>query len=387
MSVIDPSFSAERCPDLHNRLLQKAIVNEPSAMVERNLIAGLLDVSAEIADFPNSGSSPLYHFLSLLDTISLPHSLFIPLTPEIYQPVPEVFRGDTFSREPGVILLYGQNNADSPMDGGLFLDVQTYKVVWHWSPGPFPASEKWISLEFALQSQLDKWESGKFYWDTNKQSLAIKRWVEADLTNSSVAWGGLLSTIEARLPQRGQGFAREFLSRAPRPEFRHVAPGILAFSPETLSEIYSSEPTDPCRRTFNLGGEDEEDWVNLLLPAISTMPQDVSQNPEFDIKPFDEDWGYGKFTVNRRAGLYTEPDLIDSDVVRLIANSGLPTACQFNGRCPWGLSRSPRLSEVLHHWASLVENGTWKVDADGVANDNSWFDENLRQSKLNWNST
>jgi hypothetical protein len=51
------------------------------------------------------------------------------------------------------------------------------------------------------------------------------------------------------------------------------------------------------------------------------MPQDVSQNPEFDIKPFDEDWGYGKFTVNRRAGLYTEPDLIDSDVVRLIANS------------------------------------------------------------------
>lgn len=115
------------------------------------------------------------------------------------------------------------------------------------------------------------------------------------------------------------------------------------------------------------------------------MSRGVSQNSDFDIKTFNEDWGFGKFTVNRRAGLYTEPGSIDSDVVRLIANTGLATAFQFDGRCPWGPSRSPRLSEVLFHWASLVENGTWKVDADGVANGNGWFDANLRQSKLNWN--
>ena len=51
MGVVDPSFSAERCADLHNRLLQKAIVNEPSAMVERNLIARILDASLEVAEF------------------------------------------------------------------------------------------------------------------------------------------------------------------------------------------------------------------------------------------------------------------------------------------------------------------------------------------------
>ncbi|OBT42048.1 hypothetical protein VE00_07418 [Pseudogymnoascus sp. WSF 3629] len=407
MGAIDPSFSAERCADLHNRLLQKEIANEPSAVVERSLITGLLDVSTDVAGFSIPESSPLHHFLSLLDTVALPHSRFIPLTPEIYQPFPEVFWSNTFSHKPGVILLYGQNNAESPMDGGLFLDLQTCKVVWHWSPGPFPASEKWVSLEFALQAQLDKWESGKFYWDTDNQSLAIKRWIEADLRNSLYAWDRLLSTIEAKLPRRGQkqqsrlepldveimssfrigGFAREFLSLASRPEFRHVAPGISAFSPETLFEIYSKEPPDSFRRTFNLAGEDEEDWVNLLLLASNTVPQDVSQNSEFDIKSFDEGWGYGKFTVNRRAGLYTEPGSIDLDAVRLIANSGLPTACQFDGRCPWGPSRSPRLLEVLYHWTSLVENGIWKVDADGVADDNSWFDANLRQSKLNWDPT
>lgn len=117
------------------------------------------------------------------------------------------------------------------------------------------------------------------------------------------------------------------------------------------------------------------------------MPRDVSQNPNFDIMSFDKDWGFGKFTVSRRAGLYTDPNSIDSDVVRLIANSGLPTASQFDGRRPWGPSRSPRLSEVLHHWASLVENGTWRVDADVVATGNGWFDANLLQSKLSWNPT
>lgn len=184
IGVIDPSFSAERCEYLHNRLLQKAIANEPSAVVERNLIGRLVDSSTGVAGFSNLESSPL--------------------TPEIHHPVPETFWGDTFSHELGVILLYGQNNADSPMDGGLFLDLQTYKVVWHWSPGPFPASDKWVTLEFALQTQLDKWEFGKFYWNVGIQSLAIKRWIEADLTDALYAWDCLLSAIEAKLPQRGQ---------------------------------------------------------------------------------------------------------------------------------------------------------------------------------------
>lgn len=129
--------------------------------------------------------------------------------------------------------------------------------------------------------------------------------------------------IEAKLPQRGQkqllrleplsiesmssfrvgSFAGEFLRRAPRPEFKHVAPGISTFSLETLYGIYSAEPTDSFRRTFNLGDPDMKDWPSLVLPASGMMSRDVSQNSDFDIKSFDEDWGYGKFTVSRRAGL------------------------------------------------------------------------------------
>ena len=60
--VMDHSFSAERCADLHNRLLQKAVVNEPGAVVERNLIARLVDASRMFGEIPSFDSSPLYHF-------------------------------------------------------------------------------------------------------------------------------------------------------------------------------------------------------------------------------------------------------------------------------------------------------------------------------------
>ena len=121
-----------RSADLHNRLVQKAIVNDNAAVVKRSLITRLLDAWARFAEILNLDSSPLYHFFSLLDTTASPlQSRLGPLTPGIYQSVPEAFFSDPFSHEPGIILLYGQNNADSPMDGGLFLDLQIYKVVWH----------------------------------------------------------------------------------------------------------------------------------------------------------------------------------------------------------------------------------------------------------------
>lgn len=52
------------------------------------------------------------------------------------------------------------------------------------------------------------------------------------------------------------------------------------------------------------------------------------------------------------------PEMTDSDTVHLITSSGLSTAGDFSGRCPWAKSRLPRLAEILSHWASLVESGT-----------------------------
>lgn len=408
MSTIDPSFSPERCADLHNQLLRRAIENNPNVVVERTLVQRFLDVAPEFSSIPNLEALPLHRFFSLLDTTPLPRGRIGVLTPEMYQPDPMAFWSEAFGDESSIILLYGQNNANSPMDGGIFLDLRTCKAVWHWSPGPFPPADRWVSLETALQVQLDKWESGKFYWNSTQAAVAISRWTQKDLADALSAWDDLLSAIESALGRAGQAapprrsdpldsermlefhvgkFAREFLSRAPRPEFKYIAPGVTTFSPDLLEQIYSSENPESFRRTFDLGTPEEEEWASLLFPATSTVPEDVPRNSDLDIKSFDEDWGYGKFTVSRQAGLYIDADSVDSDVVRLITSSGLPTACQFDGRCPWGPSRSPRLSEVLRQWASFVSKGIWTVDTDGVATDHDWFQRNFLQTKLEWERT
>ncbi|KAI0846409.1 hypothetical protein F5Y00DRAFT_145181 [Daldinia vernicosa] len=100
------------------------------------------------------------------------------------------------------------------------------------------------------------------------------------------------------------------------------------------------------------------------------------------INCFDRDRGFGKFTVNYQSGLYVIADTNNSDVVRLITSSGLPNACEFRHRLAWGPPRDPKLAEALRHWASLVEDGTWSVDSNGVCADHEWFTTNTHVAKV-----
>lgn len=246
---------------------------------------------------------PVYRFLSLLKTTpASPQHGPGALTPQMYQPDPALFWGETSSvhARPELILLYGQNNAGSPMDGGLFLNVQTGRAVWHWAPGPLPADEQWVSLEGVLRNALAKWDSGKYFWDAAQGSVRVRPWTRTDLSEALVAWERLLCGIEARLPESEDGLERlgplelsqetmssfrisrfvgDFLSRAPRPEFAFVAPGITAFSTQALQEAYSPEDPTSIRRSTPLGQEDPDDpeWASLLLPAGVPVDQHTSR--------------------------------------------------------------------------------------------------------------
>lgn len=404
------AFSPERCADLHNKLLEKAIEHSPAATTQTTLLARLLETSPQLTQIPGLQEFPVYRFLSLLKTTpTSPRQGPGLLTPQMYQPDPALFWSETFSvhARPELILLYGQNNAGSPMDGGLFLNVQSGRALWHWAPGPFPADEQWVSLEDALRNALAKWDSGKYFWDATQGSISVRSWTQTDLSEALAAWERLLCGIEARLPESGDApkrleplelseetmsnyrlsrFVREFLSQAPRPGFVFVAPGITAFSTEALQEAYSSEDPASIRRSTPLGQEDPDDpeWASLLLPAGVPVDQHTSRSANTDIQSFDKPWGLGKFTVGRQAGLYVIPEVTDSDTVHLITSSGLSTAGAFSGRCPWAESRPPRLAEILGHWASLVESDTWAVAADGVAEDHEWFSRHLGEARLDW---
>ncbi len=426
------------CAGLHNTLLAKSL-NSNSTPPETSTdllqryesyrvnppLNSYLDAPASIDPL-----SPLATLLSQLQTTIPPHTGNpIPLTPLLYQPIPEWFFPPLYTNEfdaapSPFLLLYPQRlPCEPPMDGGLFVDIYTLRGIWLGDPpGPaMPPSEKWLPLDYLLKLELARWDSGRYVHDPDAEDgLRIQKWVlvsgeaAADYPNLQVAeaiseWERLLSAIESKMPLptpeatsgrakdaplcpeameglRLSKFASHFLSRAPRPKgWTFIAPGIATFSEASLRAAYSAEPEDAFRRTFATS-EEGEDWVTLVLPCVGgSVPADVSHVSDLDISSFDKPWGFGKVSVGRRAGLYVAwANERDGDLVQLVCPSGRTKVGEFGGPCPWGPSRLPRLAEVLGHWASLVEDGTWAVGEDGVEEDAGWFDAHVELANLNW---
>lgn len=98
----------ERCAELHNALLQKAIENDPSAVTETTLITRLLEPAPQLSGIPGLRGLPAYRFLSLLKT-TRPRPQQGPslLTPHMYQADPFLFWRETFSvcDRPELVLL------------------------------------------------------------------------------------------------------------------------------------------------------------------------------------------------------------------------------------------------------------------------------------------
>ncbi|KAI0600744.1 hypothetical protein F4775DRAFT_582638 [Biscogniauxia sp. FL1348] len=398
------TFSPERCADLHNQLLAKATEHSQNVRIEQTLSARFLDIAPEFAEVPSLDDLPLYRFLRLLETTPpVANGGVDLLTPFMYQPDPSTFWTDHVGHEPFFVLLYGQNNGDSPMDGGVYVDIRSCQAVWHSGNSPrFPPSGEWLPLEVILQKALDAWATGKFFWDAQEATIKVRSWTQHDVEQSVAAFHRLISSIELRMPSEDNeahphprlepldaqtlapfkmgAFATEFLSIANRPDFSFVAPGIRVLTPLLLDQIYGAEASDSIRRSHPL--EDEEDWPTLILPGLDSVPRNVGQSTNQDINSFDQSWGFGKFTVNRQSGLYIMPDTSNSDLVRFVASSGLCSACEFRSPCRWCPPREPRLAEVFDHWTTLVENGTWTVDGNGVSTDHGWFTAHTSMAKL-----
>ncbi|KAK3896680.1 hypothetical protein C8A05DRAFT_20398 [Staphylotrichum tortipilum] len=372
--------------------------------------------------------SPLATLLSRLKTTTRYMGNDIPFTPLLYQPMPEWFFPPLYSydidaADNSFILLYPQRlPSESPMDGGLFVDIYNLRGIWRQTPsdpaGAIPPSEEWLHLDYLLKLELSRWESRRYVHDPKAkwEGLSVQKWVpvpstmEGNYLNLQLAealsdWERLLDLIESKLPspalarERGaplrleamedlrlSKFARQFLSRARRPKgWTFVAPGIGTFSEESLREAYLAEPEDTFRRTFT-SSEEGEDWASLVLPnLVGSIPEDVSNVSDMGIRSFDKDYGFGKCSVGRRAGLYINfADDRDGDTVTLVCPSGQTKIGRFVGPCPWGPDRSPRLAEVLGHWANLVEDGVWTVGEDGVKEDAEWFDSHRDSANLDW---
>lgn len=378
------AVTPEACAALHNRLVDQVLQHVPGATRHRTLGEEFLAIaSARGWVVDEVRQTALYEFLRLADTSeSIPDNI---LAPRFLQPSPRDFWIDSpfVESNPLVVLLYPAQ--DSPFEGGVFFNMATNRAAWHMTPGHLPPEEEWVALDEILRSALSKWERGTFYWDTVSGMPMQRSWAASDVDDALSAWDGLLTEIESRrtvlgdterlepipdeaLQNKGiSAFVCAFLSRAQRPAFTNVAPGISAFSPTSLVELYSSEPDDSKRRKL-LRAQLADDPPSLLLPGDETVPDPLPAATAGQGAPnfFDREWGFGKFTLIRRTGIYTAVDEKNADTVCRVDMRGVTDVWLPRRTSRVEAARGPKLAEVLTYWRELITEGVWAVEEDGV---------------------
>ena len=125
---------------------------------------------------------------------------------------------------------------------------------------------------------------------------------------------------------------------------------------------------------------DIEEIPVLLFPSFPDLdgpavrvPSSVHASSSDQVEAFDKPWGFGKFTLDRTAGVYLYPDPTAGagDAVIVLEESGRTDWGERQGRCPWGPGHNGiRLAEMLQRWPDMVEKGVWGVGKYGV--EGSW---------------
>ncbi|KAJ4328573.1 hypothetical protein N0V84_000932 [Fusarium piperis] len=394
---MDTPFDPIRCAELHNRLLAKAITIMPGAFQEakRDVLTRWLALPPEKRRIDISENKPLYTFLSLIKSY-LPDEL--PLTAEYCQPEPWWFDNNLQELDDRRIILLYADGTDAPkMDAGLYFNLDTNLV--HWTRlrgcGLFPPDEDWVPLELALQKALEMWYCDKFTWGgktgwyRSGEAASYASWAAPDVVLALDCWDFLLESIRSRLPEGAprlpplkplpwdfldqfqvSSFAKMFLSGAKRPSFKHVAPGITTFTPETFAAIYGAKPsTSRCLQTEQKGGFET---ISLILP--STAGPIVKSEDEY---LFDgEDYlPLADTKLYEHPGLYTTfvQPTSDGDATDLVTAQGAMNPVRYHGFRPWGPGGNVRLVVMLRLWITHVVNGTWEVGPEGISTPISWF--------------
>lgn len=432
--TMDVEFNPERCAELHNKLLAKTYESVPDAarQFERNMIARvraeipeaatwLLEVAEEDAGSFAMEDLAFHLFFSRIDTYHSADRYLsdVPLSGELKQPDPKWFyhrRLEDSDDERHIILLYGDNVLHEPMDGGLFLDLDTWMVTWARLQGAkdIPEDqEAWVPLELALRKGLDMWDRGKYYWDMDPADrdsrLLLRSWTNRDLNDAVQTWETLLEAINSRLPSgttsayRGplpsdlvdefqiSPFAKAFLKAAKRPSFTYVAPGLTTFTDQAFALLMRSETPDaPRRHHISKIGLELDEWPSLIIPAAPSIGPIPENPPPPGDRFFDKPWGYGRFMVARTAGLYTDLLRENGDATLMVTAEGKTDRqpVRFAYPRPWGHDRSLTFGEMFDLWTHYVIEGLWEVGVDGVVTPHSWFTEMGTEDarKVYWNA-
>ncbi|KAJ5803687.1 uncharacterized protein N7503_006137 [Penicillium pulvis] len=353
----------------------------------------------------------------------------------------EEFQGDLHDQPVNsLVRLY---NADTPIstlgdDGAVIYHQHFNRVALFMSADDFDLAfpvqehpEIWTSLETMLSHWIDLIRLGKVVASPNKEPALFeiekvgpwewRPYSEAQVTSCVAEWDRLCQAIEARITQvlnapslidetcatgpetlatsivldaallPNPSFARSFLTRARRPWFKSIAPGLL-LPPVDPSAFVATQPFAVLPRS------------EYTVPPVCLFPADTRDQRPVHLKRITSPWLLEPFyssstqTCNPShvsAGLYSEGvernyyDMAEEGFrlllpftfndgftrsayarqsdMRAVDRNGAGELFQ-HGFKPFGgaYGRPQRLERLLDRWRKLVEDGVWSVGPEGV---------------------
>ncbi|KAL8736925.1 MAG: hypothetical protein Q9181_002190 [Wetmoreana brouardii] len=342
------SPSAQTCADLHNSLIRRIAGSKPET--KQDLVSILQAQQAAL--YSKLQGTQLLEFLSLIGNYDSTNN-DTHFTPQVLKPDPRqfLFYGgfDVGEQYPEHIHLYP--DAESSNNGGIIYDPATDLATWAFFP-PWPEPDDWITLSEILNEWLQSWDTCKFFMDEGMRAPAVRSWVPRDVEDALGAWEPPTEDPEPILQQSQlervefHPFATAFLSRAPLPppRIKWIAPGITPWIPNSFRYLMEGEPPSSPRRQWLPRRRFEREQIPVLLfPAFHScngpalrVPSPVPPGTQGNAQDFDKEWGFGKFTYDRLAGLYLfpSPEIGAADAVIVLEESGRDDWGQRRGRYP-----------------------------------------------------
>lgn len=285
----------------------------------------------------------------------------------------------------------------------------------------FPGRIKSYRLEDILEAWLDTIRVGKVK-AVGPETDSPKPWKllpysEHQINEAVEVFNKLVSAIEARMPQNetppdGEpsplftaaaldaarippGFSHDFLTRARRPSFTFIAPGLSLPTISTIAEQPFSQFID------TMSPHHFRCYPVRLFESSQTYTRPKRRPNEIVENIFGVSFDLSSYPAGLYFDVLDHADNQHDDAVILVLpyaigsngfarkadgshfgesfNDGEPNSRDVydelyqTGRQPFIKHHHVRLVQVLKSWIGMVERGDWKVDAQGISNDiNEW---------------
>ncbi|KAK8085930.1 hypothetical protein PG994_000904 [Apiospora phragmitis] len=301
------------------------------------------------------------------------------------------------------VTLYSTNQFASYPDGLVFDQKKTLAIMQMSIHDGFVTQngrQKWYPLEVVLSQWLDMIEVGKVQAvaegvrsRSEKQGpWTLVGYSERQLEETLEVWEQLLNAIEARIPDHTPsndsrtlfdddeidleaagvlpGFMPEFLAKARRPAFHHIAPGLQIRDAESVAfqQPFRSVPLVCPHNRPEYPGSPKIQFPILLFASSEGRTYDAPPSENFYedgvklVLPFGiggRGWARtadgAKFGEN--TGQVKHADVEGQDMHHSLFQLGYQ---------PFVAAHEVRLVQVLRVWVKLVESGAWKVGPDGI---------------------